>query len=206
MAEQQGPPAGVVDGQDLRQHVELTPQQATERLAEIAAKRNAPQPSRLAELKSDQDWVKRFLNGGAREKREFSDAVAAAGGEQQQQYAGIGETVNSLDDPNKQSSRAYETLVGALRDRGLPESAESYLRAMDNGETVVRPSEGDGIAARRARERLNNDPEFRKAALSGEVGATNLLGALNRCIAWSVADGRPLSDEIRSFLQARGLM
>jgi hypothetical protein len=221
MDQQQGPPAGVVDGQDLRGAgtFTLSPAEATAKIAEIAARRAAPPAapnapaaeqarSRLEQLKADPKWRDRLLTGDAVAGREYAElravAATATGGDLSSH--GIGETVNSLDDPNKQSRRAYDGLIDGLRARGLPDRAKQYLRNMDAGLEVTRPSEGDGIAARRARERLNNDRQFRTAVLSGEVNATNLLGALNRCIAWSVADGRPISDEIRGFLQARGLM
>jgi hypothetical protein len=216
MDQPQSAPPGV-DGQDLRQHVELTPQQATARLAEIAAKRAAPQPSadapasvqaraRLQQLKSDPTWRNRLFAGNREAGQEFSElrAAAAAGGSFDDD--GI-ETVDSVSNPHALSRSARAGLIDGLRNTGaLSESSENFLQMMDAGAPVEKPTEGDAVLARAAREQLKRDGTFVERLLKGDRPAAALMHALNRMVAWSSPDGQVAHDEFRKFLTDRGLM
>ena len=205
----------------------MTPEAATARLAEIGKQYQAaqmpagsnadtvtpPRPpgrppttpgqaaARLAELRASPAWRDKVLTGSAVQLREFqqlTELMASAG----LQSDNLIETVDAVSgDPNTLRRSHYEGLIDGLREGGMNETAENYLRDLDSGARSDTGTEGDGIAFKAFRDRLMRSPELREKYLNGSSPKlTSLMNALNRVIALAAQDGRPLSQEGREIL------
>lgn len=117
----------------------LSPADATAKLNEMAgAFRAPPAPMtattpqeaarRLTELAQNPKWRDHLLNtGNAAVRREFNEltALAAEGGEQ---IAPEAELVDAVSDTHAVSRSNYNSMMDAVRDQGLPDRAEDYIR------------------------------------------------------------------------------
>ena len=142
-----------------------------------------------------------MLTGSAAAQREFQQLTELmASGDVQSDT--LIETVDAISgDPNTIRRSHYEGLIGELRQGGMNEIAEQYLRDLDSGVRTDRGTEGDGLAFRAYRDRLMRSPELREKYLNGSSPKlTKLMNALNRVIALAAADGRPISAEGRELL------
>jgi hypothetical protein len=213
----------VADGQDLRPPSEvesMSPQQATLELKKLEeAYRAQPAPAattgssptattpqqaaaRLAQLQADPKWVDKFLAGSGQAQREFAQLSELAGDAAPD---GLIEVVNAVDNPSALRRRDYETAIDGLRDQGLNERAENFIRASDRGLTDYLPTEGDGRAFKIAFDRLMKDPAVQKKYLDGDVEVTNKANAMLRVVALAAPDGQPVTDEAVQFLEKLGL-
>ena len=198
----------------------MTPEAATAKLAEIGQQYQASQvpagnvappaagmatnpaeaAARLAALKADPNFRSRLLTGSAEQVREFQ-ALTAMMASGDVQSDGLIETVDGLSDPNALRRADYESGLAALRDGGLNEISEQYLRDLDSGARTDRGTEGDALALKAFRDRMMRSPELRQKYLSNSnPKLTSLVNALTRTIALCATDGRPLSAEGRSLL------
>jgi hypothetical protein len=214
-------------GMDLRppSDVEqMTSAQAGQKLAELKVefdRANSPAPAaplspgasaltpaqaaaRLAQLQSDPKWVEKFLDGSGQEKREFAQLSEIAGDATPDAPF---ETVDAVSNPSALSRAAYSALMDGLRDQGLPDRAETFIRASDAGLTDYTPTQGDGIAFQRALDRYLKDPVKQKQYLDGSnIEVTATVNNLSRVVALaSQVDGRPVTDEAVQFLTKLGL-
>jgi hypothetical protein len=112
------------------------------------------------------------------------------------------ETVDAVTDPHALSSAAYSGLIDGLREQGLPEASEQYIRDLDSGRRTDRPSGGDGAACRQALDRLAADADWRQRYLAGDVAARNLFNGLTRVVAYAADDDKPISSDVRQQLEA----
>jgi hypothetical protein len=190
----------------------MTPEQAGAKLAELKVAYDAangppaprtPGSARLREMLNDPKIRDAYLSGAVPAITREINELKAAGA--QFDTGGI-EVVDGVTDPLAVSKREYATLIDGLREHGgLDVLAEDYLRHMDAGGQVERPTSGDAVAARLARSRLTKDTSFVQKFLSGDVAATSMMGALARMEAWALDDGRPVSEEFAKFLKYKGL-
>jgi hypothetical protein len=219
------------DGQDLRPPTaiqQMTPEQATAEIARRSAEYQAarasaagavaPPPAgvaastpgqaaaRLAQLKADPNFRSRLLAGSGAELREFQELTATMASGDVQSDTEI-ETVNSIDDPLAQSRRVTEQMYDGLRQAGMTEHQETIIRAIESGVTTADVSEGDGIAARRARDKLLRNPELVAQRLNrSNPELDRVMFALNWAISNSQKDGRAMSQKAREELGALGLL
>jgi hypothetical protein len=167
----------------------------------VSATTPAQAAARLAALKSDPNFRSRLLTGSAAQVREFQEltAIMASAGVQSDTLM---ETIDAVSgDPNTLRRSHYEGLIDGLREGGMNEIAETYIRALDTDPNLPRGSEGDGLAFKAFRDRLMKSPELREKYLNGSSPKlTSLMNALNRVIALAAQDGRPLSAEGREIL------
>ena len=111
------------------------------------------------------------------------------------------ETVNAIDDPSALRRSDYETALDGLREGGMNEISEQYIRDLDSGARTDTGTEGDKLAFKTFRDRLMRSSDLREKYLNGSSPKlTALMNALNRVIALSADDGRPLSAEGRELL------
>ena len=94
--------------------------------------------------------------------------------------------------------------MDAMRDQGMPQRMEDWVNLMETGQ-AERPSEGDGIVARKVWDRLSKSPEFQKAVLSSEPRALETMALLSGLKAFAQPDGRPISQTVRDWLARQGL-
>jgi hypothetical protein len=203
----------------------MSPEQAGARLAEIGAAYKAAQipadavappppgesattPAQARALlnarKSDPQWRSRVLTSGTAEAREFQELTTLANDTAPDVLI---ETVNAIDDPLAQPRAVREEMLDGLRQAGMNEYQESILRQIENGNATADVPEGDGIAARRAIDKLMRDPELREAWLSrSNSNLDRVMFALNWAISNSQKDGRPMSQKARDELGALGLL
>jgi hypothetical protein len=155
-----------------------------------------------AQLQSDPKWVAEYLNGSKRHAAQLNDALAlAATGDMQPET--LIEVVNAVDNPSALRKRDYEGLMGAL---DLPEKAEAFIRASDAGLTDYAPTEGDGVAFKKAFDRMMKDPAVRTKYLEGTIDEdTNKAKNLLRVVALAAPDGQPVSNEGVEILTKLGL-
>jgi hypothetical protein len=184
-ADRPAPPSAVSD------HIVTTPQQAR---------------ARLAQKQADPNWQKAFLAGSAREGREFSElSELAISDDSGDAPPDLIEVVDSISDPHALSRAAYNGLMDGLREQGLNERAENYIRARDAGLTDFVPTQGDGVAFQAAFERLTRDPEVRSKYLRGDIATQNQINDLRRVVAYAAQDGQPVSAEAVEILTRLGL-
>ena len=119
--------------------------------------------------------------------------------------SGFVTTTDAIADPLAVSPTTYNALVGGLREQGLPDTAETYMRELDAGVRTDRPSQGDGVVCKQALDRLIKNPEWRQRMLSGDIRANNLMGTLSRIVAYSADDGLPAAENTVRQLAALGL-
>ena len=206
-----------VDGQDLRAPTtieQMSPTQATTRLAEIGAQYKAslapadsvappldgvapttPAQARalLNARKSDPQWASRVLAGSGVEARQFQEWSALAASGDAAADVTI-EGVNAIDDPLAQSRGVTEQMFDGLREAGMSEPQETMIRRIESGAATADVSEGDGVAAQRARAKLMRSPALREAYLSrSNPELDRVMFALNWAISNSQKDGRPMS-------------
>jgi hypothetical protein len=164
---------------------------------------SAEAAARLRQMTNDPKWREGLLAGSPQIRQEFERLT-------QQVASGDGplgievETVDAVTDPHALSRAAYSGLIVGLREQGLPEASEQYIRDLDSGRRTDRPSGADGIAARQALDRLGADFEWRQRYLNGDIRARNLFNALNRIVAFAADDSEPISPEIDRLLVGLG--
>ena len=159
--------------------------------------------ARLRQIEADPKWREGFLNGSPQHRAEFEALTTlVATGDQDDQSV---ETVDGVTDPQALSRAAYTGLVDGLREGGLPQSAEQYMRALDFGQRVDRPTAGEGLACRQALDRLTADADWRQRFMSGDVKARNLFNTLNRIVAYAADDNRPVTPLVHEWLTELGL-
>jgi len=192
------------DGMDLRPPTDveqMSPQQATLELKKLEeAYRAQPAPAattgssptattpaqaaqRLAQLQADPKWVDKFLAGSGQAQREFAQLSELAGDAAPD---GLIEVVNGVDNPSALRRRDYEGLMDGLREQGMNDKAEAFLRASDAGLTDYTPTQGDGIAFKQALDRLLKDPAVRQKYLDGDIEVTAKVNNMNRVTAEAV--------------------
>src|SRR5262249_17192296 len=147
-------------------------------------------------------WGERLTRGDAEARREFEQLTERA---QVGDVAPEIETVDAVSDPSALSRAAYSALFDGLREQGLPDTAETYIRDLDAGRRTDRPSAGDGHACRQVLDRLTEDADWRQRYLSGDLAARKLAGTLSRIIAFAADDGKPITREVADTLSALGL-
>jgi len=122
------------DGQDMSDPgvFSLTPDQASQKLAEMAAALHGPAPSatpqnagearaRLQALAGDSKWYANYVRGDQATRAEFDQLTRLASGGEQEPI-GLIETVDSVTDPQAVSRATYAALLDGLRENtgGLP--------------------------------------------------------------------------------------
>jgi hypothetical protein len=194
----------------------LTPAEAGAKLAELEAAYRAPPPSgtpqtaaeakvRLEHLTSSREFAERFTKGDTAAMREFRELTEMlAKGSERLDFSEI-ETVDTVSNPGAIPKAHYEGLLAGLKEGGMIDSAEQYLRDLDTGVRTDRPTAGDGTACRQALDRLMKDPEFVRGALNGELKATKLRVALSNVIAMAADDGQPATEPVLKYLSVLGL-
>ena len=195
----------------------LSSADATAKLNELAAAFRAPPTpptattpqeaiARLRQLTADPKWREHLLTtGNATVRREFNEltALAAAGDEQ---IAPEVEIVDAVSDPHAVSKANYAALIDAVREQGLPDKSEDYIKSIDSGERNDRPTTGDKYACEAALQRLLRDPAFRANVLRGDTAANNLMNTLVRVIAYAAEeDDQPVSANTVDALNRLGL-
>jgi hypothetical protein len=198
----------------------LTPAETTAKLAEMKIARDArelgPPPAppssagppgsaafakaRLEQFKSDPALRDQLLKGNAPVLREWHDLhriIVDAG-----ESSPIGVETTS---GNEVTRNEYETALDGLREGSLPWDSEEYVRDLDAGRRTDRPTQGDALLMREARDRLMRDPDRRQKYLNNDFATRQLISAFNRVIALAAEDGRPASTEAHEFLQKLGL-
>jgi hypothetical protein len=205
-------------GQDMRPPTaieQMTPQEAGAELARMTAAYRPPTPPLTAQpstpeqaahlasqITSDPKWVSEYLNGSKRHANQLNEALALAEtGDLRPE--GLIEVVNAVDNPSALRRRDYETAIDGLN---LPERAEKYVRDFDAGRETYQPTQGDGVAFKKALDRFLKDPATQKKYLDGDIEVTNKVNNLNRVVALaSQVDGQPVSDEGVEILTKLGL-
>jgi hypothetical protein len=199
------------DGHDVMTvPAQLSPAEATAKLAEMKTaydQRNgmgSPEAvrARLAQLRADPTWRDRVLAGGdnsaqVNELAMLSQMAGNAGAEY-----GFLETVDGVSDPNAQSSLARAALIDQL---DMPPDTRAYFDNMEAGQPVERPSEGDGIIAKRMLDKLSKSKAWADGVLSNDPETMKVFRALNRLKAWAQPDGRPVSPEVAEWMRSKGL-
>jgi hypothetical protein len=198
-----------------------TPAAAEAATAELAARtaayqaRNAPPApdqagpagspefarARLAQINSDPQLQEALLKGQpalTREWHELNRIVVAAGD------AAPGPVV--VTSGQELSPLERETAFDGLRQSGdLPVESEQYIRELDAGTRTDRPTQGDAVLAREARDRYFRDAENRQKYLNGGLQQKRIMSAFNRVVALAEQDGKPATAEMHTFLQQLGL-
>jgi hypothetical protein len=160
--------------------------------------------ARLTQLQADSAWREKLLTGSGPQLREFHELMKTiVDGGQSPAVGGTFETTDSISDREAQTSLARSALIDQLE---LPEPSVNYLNAMDRGEPVVRPSEGDGLIAKRMLDRLSQSQTWRDNIMQKQPAAMKLFKQLNMLKAWAQQDGRPVSPEVSTLLHEHGLM
>ena len=205
---------------------EMNAEQATAALAQKAAEYKAAQTpadavapppagapatspaqarARLTQLGADPTWRDRYLAGSPAEVRQAQELHAQAGGEAAGDH--LIEVVNSIDDPLAQPRAVTEQMFDGLRQAGMNLHQETLIRKIESGEVTADVSEGDGIAARRARDKLMRNPELRAQRLDrSNPELDRVMFALNWAISNSQKDGRPMTQKAREHVSALGLL
>jgi hypothetical protein len=160
--------------------------------------------ARLRQMTADPKWREVLLAGAPQVRAEFEHLtrLVASGDDPLGMEA---EVVDATTDPHALSRSAYNGLVDGLREQGLPEASEQYIRDLDSGRRTDRPSGGDGAACRQALDRLAADADWRQRYLGGDVAARNLFNGLTRVAAYAADDNRPISPAVQQQLEALGL-
>jgi hypothetical protein len=159
--------------------------------------------ARLRQMEADPKWREGLLSGAPQIRDEFEalTKIAAAG----DGSPDLIETVDAVTDPHALPRAAYAGLIDGLREQGLPQGAEQYMRDIDAGRRTDRPTAGDGAACKQALDRLIADVGWRQRYESGDIGARNLAATLSRVIAYAAADDRPITAETDRALISLGL-
>jgi hypothetical protein len=164
---------------------------------------NAAEAARLLESRmADPKWSERVTKGDGPAVAEFNRLSEQA--RHSTPDTAI-ETVDAVGDPNAVSRAAYDTMLDGLREQGLPESGEQYIRDLDSGKRTDRPTAGDGAACRQALDRLTRDADFARKVLAGDSAASALRTKLGNVVALAADDGKPISTEVAKTLEALGL-
>lgn len=156
--------------------------------------------ARLAEFQSPElrDQLLRGHPSTVREWHELNRIVSAAG-----DTAPGPSVVTSGSDI---SPLEREVAFDGLRTGGdLPIESEEYIRQLDAGTRTDRPTQGDALLAREARDKFFKDPDNRKRFLEGGLKEKRMMSAFNRVIAIAEQDGKPATAEMHTFLQQIGL-
>src|SRR5262249_45774712 len=147
-----------------------TSQEATAELARLTeAYRGSPLPTtpttgaeaaRLLESRmADPKWAERVTKGDGPAVAEFNKlSEQARSGDARPNM--LVETVDAISDPNALPRAGYETMMEGLRESGLHQESELFIRDLDAGKPTKLPTAGDGAACRQALDRLMKDPEF----------------------------------------------
>ena len=191
----------------------MTPDAANAELAKMTetyrgapvptAPTNAAEAARLLESRmADPKWSERVTKGDGPALAEFNRLSAQARHSTSDLTI---ETVDAISDPAALSRGAYNSLMEGLREQGLPESGEQYLREPGHRKAHRWPTAGDGVACRQALDRLTKDADFARKALAGDATANALRTKLGNVVALAADDGKPISPEVAKTLEALGL-
>lgn len=146
------------------------------------------------------------MKGDVATKAEFQKLTEqVAGGSQSADLPEV-EVVDAVSNPGAIPKSHYDGLLSALKDGGMTDSAEQYVRDLDSGARTDRPTAGDGAAARQALGQLMKDPDFRKGVLDGEIQANKTRVALSNVTALAnYDDGKPVTEGVLKYLAELGL-
>jgi hypothetical protein len=200
--EQMTPAAATAELKRLEEAYRAQPAPPAPPVSGASAMTPAQAAARLAQLQADPKWVDKFLAGSGPLQREFAQLSELAGDATPD---GLIEVVNAVDNPSALRRRDYEGLLDGLREQGMNEKAEAFIRASDAGLTDYLPSQGDGIAFKRALDRLLKDPAVGQRYLAGDIATVNQINNMNRVIALAAPDGQPVSNEGVEILTKLGL-
>ena len=148
----------------------------------------------LAARGADPQWRDKLLTGSAEQVREFQELTAlAASGDLAPDH--LIETVDAVSgDPNTLRRSHYEAAFDGLREGGMNQIKEDFLRRLDRGEAAIDWTQGDGLMAKQRADRLMQSPELRAKYLSkSNPRLTALLNNLWGIYALAPKDGRPIS-------------
>jgi hypothetical protein len=164
---------------------------------------NAAEAARLLESRmADPKWSERVTKGDSPAVAEFNRLSEQARHSTSETTI---ETVDAISDPSALSRAAYDTMLDGLREQGMPESAEQYIRDLDSGKRTDRPTAGDAAACRQALDRLTKDADFARKVLASDPTANALRTKLGNVVALAADDGKPISTEVAKTLEALGL-
>ncbi len=168
-----------------------------------SAPTNAAEAAQLLESRmADPKWSERVTKGDGPAVAEFNRLSEQARHSTSDTTI---ETVDAVSDPSALSRAAYDTMIDGLREQGLPESGEQYIRDLDTGKRTDRPTAGDAAACRQALDRLTKDGDFARKVLAGDPAANALRSKLGNVVALAADDGKPISPEVVKTLEALGL-
>jgi hypothetical protein len=159
--------------------------------------------ARLRQIEADSRWRDGFLSGSPQHRAEFEALTTLVANGDTNDLSIV--TVDAVSDPNALSRTAYNGLIDGLRDHGLPDRAEGYIRDIDSGRRLDRPTAGDGLACRQILDRLTNDAEWRQRVLNGDIRANDVRNMLARIIAYAADDNKPITPETHQMLAGLGL-
>jgi hypothetical protein len=193
----------------------LNSAEATLKLNEMAAAFRGAPPSdkpttpaqaqaRLSVLTADKAWADRLAKSDVAVRREFTELTAQVANSTEALGGTELEVVDSISDPNAMTRDRYDGLLEGLRESGMPESGEKYVRDLDAGTRTDRPTAGDGAAAQAAVNRLTKDPEWAKKVLAGDMAANALRTRLGNVIALAGDDGKAVTPEVSKWLAGLG--
>jgi hypothetical protein len=184
----------------------MTPEQATTKLDEMTAAYRGGAPenpqtaaeatARLQALTNDPKFVDRLLRGNPQARAEL-DRLTTLVANLDETPSGDIETVTG---PYALRRAHYEGMIDGLRDGGLPDTAEQYIRELDAGLREDRPTQGDGHACQQMIDRLLKDAGFREKYLAGDIAAVNNINALARIVSYAADDGKTLSEDVAKQL------
>ena len=159
--------------------------------------------ARLTQLNADKNWADKLMNGDAAARAEFKTLTEMVAGSTDP-FAAENEVVNSLDDRHAMPKARYDHMVEGLREQGMTAESAQYLRDLDAGKSVARPTAGDAKAAQAALDRLSRDSEWAKKVLAGDVKANALRTRLGNVIAFAADDGRPVTPALATWVNNLG--
>lgn len=169
----------------------LTPEQATAKLAEMAAALNPPPPPappanasdarrRLDALSRDPTWSQKFMSGNAEARREFAELTKrVAEGDPVADAMNTPEPVFRIDTTvgGEMPQRAIRDFIADARQAGISEGA--IAQAL-RGEKVS-PQEYE--ATKRFKQMRMSDPEWAKKLAAGDYQATQELRLMGIILA-----------------------
>lgn len=160
--------------------------------------------SRLNQLTADKAWADRLAKGDVAARREFTELTAQVANSAGPLGGTELEVVKLISDPNRMPKERYDGLLEGLREQGMPESGEKYVRDLDSGVRADRPTAGDGAACKLALDRLTRDPEWARKVLANDPAANALRTRLGATIALAGDDGKPVTPEVAKWLAGLG--
>jgi hypothetical protein len=171
--------------------------------APTASPQNAAEArARLQTISADEKWRSRYLNGGVAEREEFARLTDQIAQSPDGAPEFLIETVDSITDRDALPKAGYESLMDGMRENvgGLPNDVENYMRALNRGETTLRPTEGDGLVARETLERLMKNNDWCQRVMNNDPIANQQMNALTRTISYAATDGKPVTETTTKWI------